>query len=207
MPIISYALLLISAYLIGSISFAVVSSRALGLNDPRSYGSGNPGATNVLRSGNKIAAALTLVGDCLKGWLVVWAAGALGFEPLVVALAGLAAFIGHVFSVFLRFKGGKGVATALGVATGIHPGIGLAVLGIWLLVVLTSRYSSAAAITAAFFAPAITGLISGNTAITLTMLAISATLIWRHIPNIRRLLDGTEEKIGKHKPPVSNSEE
>ena len=209
MAFISHALLFIAAYLIGSISFAIVSSRVLGLNDPRSYGSGNPGATNVLRSGSKTAAALTLAGDCLKGWLAVWAAGALGFEAFAAALAGLAAFIGHVFSIFLRFKGGKGVATALGVATGIHPGIGLASLGIWLLVVLISRYSSAAAITAALFAPAFTGIVSGNVATTLIMLAISAILIWRHLPNIRRLLDGTEEKVGKRKQPesASNSEE
>ncbi|MCL2589809.1 MAG: glycerol-3-phosphate 1-O-acyltransferase PlsY [Betaproteobacteria bacterium] len=199
MAFTSHALLFIGAYLIGSISFAIVSSCVFGLNDPRSYGSGNPGATNVLRSGNKAAAALTLLGDCLKGWLVVWAAGILGFDAIAVALAGLAAFFGHVFSVFLRFKGGKGVATALGVAAGFDLYIAFAVLGIWLLVVLISRYSSAAAITAALFAPAITGFVSSSVATTLTMLAISAIVIWRHAANIRRLLDGTEGKIGRRK--------
>jgi len=209
MAFISHALLFIGAYLVGSISFAIVSSRVFGLSDPRSYGSGNPGATNVLRSGSKTAAALTLVGDCLKGWLVVWAAGALGFGSVAVALAGLIAFIGHVFSVFLRFKGGKGVATALGVAAGFNPRIALVLLGVWLLVALVSRYSSAAAITAALVAPFATYFFSGNVAITLVMLAISATLIWRHAANIRRLLDGTEGKIGKRKQPepAAGSEE
>jgi glycerol-3-phosphate acyltransferase PlsY len=197
MAFIPLALLLIGAYFIGSIPFAIVSSRAFGLNDPRSYGSGNPGATNVLRSGNKAAAALTLVGDCLKGWLVVWAAGTLGFDAVTAALAGLAAFTGHVFSIFLRFKGGKGVATALGVTAGLDFRIALASLGIWLLTALISRYSSAAALMAALAAPIITGFVSGSVAITLIVLIISTILIWRHAINIRRLLDGTEGKIGK----------
>jgi len=209
MAFISHALLFIGAYLVGSIPFAIVSSRVFGLSDPRSYGSGNPGATNVLRSGNKSAAALTLLGDCLKGWLVVWAAGALGFEAIAVALAGLAAFIGHVFSVFLRFKGGKGVATALGVIAGIDFRIALASLGAWLLVALLSRYSSAAALTAALVAPVVTFFVSGSIAITLVILSISAILVWRHATNIRRLLNGTEGKIGKRKQsePAAGSEE
>lgn len=189
----------VGAYLIGSVPFAIVSSWLFGLSDPRSYGSGNPGATNVLRSGSKAAAALTLLGDCLKGWLVVWAAGALGFDAVSAALAGLLAFIGHVFSLFLHFKGGKGVAVGLGVLAGLHWQIALACLGTWLLVVLTTRYSSAAALSAAIVSPIATALVSQSTAITLIALAVSGILIWRHAANIRRLLDGTEEKIGKRK--------
>jgi glycerol-3-phosphate acyltransferase PlsY len=203
MTFIPLALLLTGAYVVGSIPFAIVSSRVFGLSDPRSYGSGNPGATNVLRSGNKAAAALTLAGDCLKGWLVVWVtARVLGFDAPIAALAGLAAFIGHVFSVFLRFKGGKGVATALGVIAGLNLLIALACLGVWLLVVLVSRYSSLAALIAALTAPIITGFVSANMAITLIVLVIGAILIWRHAANIRRLLDGTEEKIGGRKQPL-----
>jgi glycerol-3-phosphate acyltransferase PlsY len=197
MAFIPHALLLIGAYFVGSIPFAIISSRVFGLNDPRSYGSGNPGATNVLRSGNKAAAALTLVGDCLKGWLVVWVAGMLGFDTIPAALAGLAAFIGHVFSVFLRFRGGKGVATGLGVIAGLNPLIALASLGVWLLTVLITRYSSVAALMAALTAPIATGFVSGSMAITLIVLVISAILTWRHAANIRRLLDGTEGKIGQ----------
>ncbi|MDR0564079.1 MAG: glycerol-3-phosphate 1-O-acyltransferase PlsY [Azoarcus sp.] len=189
-------LLLIAAYLVGSIPFAIISSRLFGLRDPRSYGSGNPGATNVLRSGNKAAAALTLAGDCLKGWLAVWAAGALGMSPEMAAFAGMAAFIGHVFSVFLRFNGGKGVATALGVMLGLNAFIALTCLGIWLLVAAVSRYSSAAALMAAIAAPIATWLFTANAAITLSVIAIGAILIWRHAANIRRLLNGSEGKIG-----------
>jgi glycerol-3-phosphate acyltransferase PlsY len=205
----SLVLLLIGAYLVGSIPFAIVLSRVFGLNDPRSYGSGNPGATNVLRSGNKAAAALTLLGDCLKGWLVVWIAGKLGFDVVAAALAGLAAFTGHAFSIFLRFKGGKGVATALGVLMGLNLYIALIVLATWLLVALISRYSSAAALVAALVAPVATGFIFGSVPITLIVLTIAAILIWRHAANIRRLLAGTEGKIGARKPSeaVSNSEE
>jgi glycerol-3-phosphate acyltransferase PlsY len=201
MSFIPSVLLIIGAYLIGSIPFAIISSRVFGLDDPRNYGSGNPGATNVLRSGSKAAAALTLAGDCLKGWLVVWAAAALGFDAITVALAGLAAFIGHVFSAFLRFRGGKGVATALGVVAGFNLFIALAVLGVWLLTVLVSRYSSAAAIMAALVAPVVTGFISGSMTTTLTVSAISAILIWRHSDNIRRLRNGIEAKIGSRKQP------
>lgn len=199
MSFIPLALMAVGAYLIGSVPFAIVSSWLFGLSDPRSYGSGNPGATNVLRSGSKAAAALTLLGDCLKGWLVVWAAGALGFDAVSAALAGLLAFIGHVFSLFLHFKGGKGVAVGLGVLAGLHWQIALACLGTWLLVVLTTRYSSAAALSAAIVSPIATALVSQSTAITLIALAVSGILIWRHAANIRRLLDGTEEKIGKRK--------
>jgi glycerol-3-phosphate acyltransferase PlsY len=197
MAFIPLVLLLIGAYFVGSIPFAIVSSRVFGLGDPRSYGSGNPGATNVLRSGNKAAATLTLAGDCLKGWLVVWVAGALGFDALTAALAGLAAFIGHVFSVFLRFRGGKGVATGLGVVAGLDPLIAIASLGVWLLTVLITRYSSVAAFMAALTAPIVTGFVSGSMAITLIVLTLSTILVWRHATNIRRLLDGTEGKIGQ----------
>jgi glycerol-3-phosphate acyltransferase PlsY len=192
-------LLLAGAYLAGSVPFAIVSSRLFGIDDPRSYGSGNPGATNVLRSGSKAAAALTLAGDCFKGWLAVWAASALGFDALAAALAGLAAFIGHVFSIFLRFKGGKGVATGLGVLLGIGLPIALGSLGVWLLVVLVSRYSSIAALAAAASAPILTGLVTGSAAFTAVVLFISAILVWRHTPNIKRFLSGTEEKVGAHK--------
>ena len=142
----SLLLLLVAAYLLGSIPFAVVVSKLFGLEDPRRYGSGNPGATNVLRSGNKAAAALTLLGDAAKGWLAVWVAARLGFGAGEAALAGLAAFFGHVFSFFLRFNGGKGVATALGVLAGIEPRIAIFCLIVWLMVAFTSRYSSAAAL-------------------------------------------------------------
>jgi glycerol-3-phosphate acyltransferase PlsY len=197
MAFIPLVLLLIGAYFLGSISFAIVSSRIFRLSDPRSYGSGNPGATNVLRSGNKAAAALTLVGDCLKGWLAVWIAGLLGFDAFSAALAGLAAFIGHVFSVFLRFKGGKGVATALGVIAGLNILIAAISLGAWLLTLLITRYSSVAAFMAALTAPIATSFISGSMSITLIVLTLSMILVWRHASNIRRLLNGTEEKIGQ----------
>ncbi|MDR2031802.1 MAG: glycerol-3-phosphate 1-O-acyltransferase PlsY [Azoarcus sp.] len=199
MSVPTLILLLGGAYLMGSVPFAIVSSRLFRLQDPRSYGSGNPGATNVLRSGNKAAAALTLAGDCFKGWLAVWGAGKLGFDPFAAALAGLGAFLGHVFSVFLRFNGGKGVATALGVLTGIAPVAALVCFGIWLLGVVTSRYSSLAALVAAVAAPVAVGLGNGDMALAGIMAAISVILIWRHAANIRRLLTGTEGKIGNDK--------
>jgi glycerol-3-phosphate acyltransferase PlsY len=199
--------LLISAYFLGSVPFAIVTSRLLGLRDPRSYGSGNPGATNVLRSGNKTAAALTLAGDCFKGWLAVGIARALGFSPELAALAGLAAFIGHVFSFFLHFNGGKGVATALGVLIGIAPLAALFSFGSWLLVALVSRYSSAAAIAAAITAPVVIYLNTYNPPLALTMLVISGMLIWRHTLNIQRLLAGTEEKIGQRRADAEDVED
>lgn len=191
--------LLIAAYLLGSIPFAIVSSRLFGLADPRQYGSGNPGATNVLRSGNKKAALLTLVGDCLKGWLAVWAATQLDFPPTEAALAGLAAFLGHVFSLFLRFNGGKGVATALGVLAGISGWIALIALGVWLLIAFTTRYSSAAALSAALASPLAGYAILGPTPVIIILAAMSLTLIWRHASNIRKLCNGTESKIGGRK--------
>ncbi|MDT3670725.1 MAG: glycerol-3-phosphate 1-O-acyltransferase PlsY [Aromatoleum sp.] len=188
--------LLLAAYALGSIPFAIVSSRLFGLADPRKYGSGNPGATNVLRSGNKTAALVTLVGDCLKGWLAVWAAARLGFSPLEAALAGLAAFLGHVFSVFLRFNGGKGVATALGVLAGINGWIAFVALSVWLAVAFLTRYSSVAALSAAAAAPIAGLVLLGPDPIVVVLVIVAAVLVWRHTANIRKLLSGTESKIG-----------
>ena len=192
----SLLLLLVAAYLLGSIPFAIVTSKLFGLEDPRKYGSGNPGATNVLRSGNKAAAALTLVGDSLKGWLAVWAATQLGVDAGHAALAGLAAFLGHVFSMFLRFNGGKGVATALGVLAGIDGRIAIFCAVIWLMIAYTSRYSSAAALSAAIAAPFAGMLFLGPQLSVGVLAVIAAVLIWRHKANIARLRAGTEGKIG-----------
>ncbi|MDX9884330.1 glycerol-3-phosphate 1-O-acyltransferase PlsY [Thauera sp.] len=195
----SFLLLLVAAYLLGSIPFAVVTSKLFGLEDPRKYGSGNPGATNVLRSGNRGAAALTLIGDSLKGWLAVWAATQLGFDAGQAALAGLAAFVGHVFSLFLRFNGGKGVATALGVLAGIDARIAVFSAMIWLMIAYTSRYSSAAALSAALAAPLAGLFFLGPEVSVAVMVVIAAMLIWRHRANIARLRAGTEGKIGGNK--------
>ena len=192
--------LLVAAYLIGSIPFAVVASRLFKLPDPRSYGSGNPGATNVLRSGSKGAAIVTLIGDCLKGWFAVWLALRLGFTPGMAALAGLAAFFGHVFSIFLRGKGGKGVATALGVIAGIDLTLAGIVLLVWLVTAFTTRYSSLAALLAAAAGP-LAGLILLDDLSTIGVLfVLAAMLFWRHSANIERLRNGTESRIGKKKP-------
>ena len=188
--------LLLAAYVLGSIPFAIVSSRLFGIADPRQYGSGNPGATNVLRSGHKAAALLTLVGDCLKGWLVVWAATQLGFSAAEAALAGLAAFLGHVFSVFLRFNGGKGVATALGVLAGINAWIALVALLVWLAVAFCTRYSSAAALSAALATPVAGFVLLGRDPVVAVLILVAALLVWRHASNIRKLISGTESKIG-----------
>lgn len=195
--------LLIAAYLIGSIPFAVVVSRAMGLSDPRSFGSGNPGATNVLRSGNKTAALLTLLGDAAKGGLVVWAARV--FAPELTLSAGqlgliaIAVFLGHVFSVFLRGKGGKGVATAAGVLLGIDLLLGGAVLLVWLATAAISRYSSLAAVIAALAAPLLTRGITGSAQWTAAVTIMVTVLLWRHKDNILRLIKGQESKIGKKK--------
>lgn len=189
----------IGAYLLGSVSFAVLMSKAFGLADPRTYGSGNPGATNVLRSGKKAAALLTLVGDTAKGWLAVWLAK--HFAPhddnytVVVAAVAIAAFLGHLFPVFLRFKGGKGVATALGVLLALSVGQGLVALTVWLVVAFAFRYSSLAALLAALSAP-LYAVLYMPSAYVLASLAMSGLLIWRHKGNIRNLLAGTESKIG-----------
>ncbi|MFJ1298662.1 glycerol-3-phosphate 1-O-acyltransferase PlsY [Pseudomonadota bacterium AL_CKDN230030165-1A_HGKHYDSX7] len=198
--------LILLAYLIGSIPFAVVVSKLMGLQDPRSYGSKNPGATNVLRTGNKKAAALTLLGDAAKGWFALWLAGVLvpGITPGVFALVAVAVFLGHLYPVFLGFKGGKGVATALGVLAAISGWLALAVIVTWLLMAVITRYSSLSALVAAFCAPIFYVLGSGmawyaHTHITLAIVAISALLFYRHAANISRLIKGTESRIGSKK--------
>ena len=196
------------AYLIGSVSFAVVVSRVMGLSDPRSYGSHNPGATNVLRSGNKLAALLTLLLDGVKGWLPVYAVvqfgAAYGLGQGSVALVALAAFLGHVWPVFFRFQGGKGVATAAGVLFGIEPLLGLATFATWLIVAFFSRYSSLAALASAVFAPAYYFLGHrvawyADDFVLLATVVMSAILVWRHQGNIVKLMRGEESRIGGRK--------
>lgn len=191
----------IAAYLLGSVSFAIVVSKLFRLDDPRTFGSGNPGATNVLRTGNKKAAALTLLGDCAKGWIPVALAVAfdeqLGLGTAGVALVAVAAFSGHLWPVFFRFKGGKGVATALGVLLGLNPLLGLATLATWCVVAYAFRYSSLAALVSALFAPFYYTLLFGVDAIGLAVLIMSVLLIWRHQKNIGNLLAGKESRIGK----------
>ncbi len=193
----------LGAYLLGSISFAVVVSKLFGLADPRSYGSMNPGATNVLRSGNKAAAVLTLVGDGAKGWLAVWLAqqyGAqYGLDASDIALVALAVFVGHLWPVFFRFVGGKGVATALGVLLGLNPWLGLATLATWLIIAYAFRYSSLAALVAALFAPFYYGFMFGTDVILLAVLAMSYLLVYRHKANIGKLIAGKESRIGGKK--------
>ena len=190
----------IAAYLIGSISFAVVMSRAFGLSDPRTYGSKNPGATNVLRSGSKKAAIATLIGDCAKGWLAVWLAihfsERFDFGDGTVALVAIAVFLGHLWPVFFRFVGGKGVATALGVLLGLNPWLGLATLVTWLVVAYAFRYSSLAALVAAVFAPFYYGLLFGADEKLFAVIVMSALLLWRHSGNIANLIAGKESRIG-----------
>jgi acyl phosphate:glycerol-3-phosphate acyltransferase len=194
------------AYSIGSISFAVVVSKAMKLSDPRSYGSGNPGATNVLRSGNKKAAILTLLGDALKGCVAVWLAIFLALnlatkesnlQLLAVAVSSLAVFLGHLYPMFHGFKGGKGVATAAGVLLVVNPVLGLATLGTWLAVAVFFRYSSAASLAAAVFAPFYYVLLFGPNVVAVAVTLISLLLVWRHRGNIKQLLAGTESRIGK----------
>ncbi|MES2889071.1 MAG: glycerol-3-phosphate 1-O-acyltransferase PlsY [Pseudomonadota bacterium] len=207
MHLIPSALAVLLAYLAGSLSFAVIVSRWLGLNDPRNYGSGNPGATNVLRSGHKGAAALTLVFDALKGavpvWLVSHGVGAWGLDADVVPLAGLAAFVGHVWPVFFQFKGGKGVATAAGVLVALHPLLGLATLLTWGVVAGVTRYSSLAALAAALLAPVFQIVFWGGGVTTVVVLAMSVMLVWRHQGNIRKLWLGTESKLGSRSTPAA----
>lgn len=187
------------AYLMGSVPFAVIVSRLYGLEDPRSHGSGNPGATNVLRTGKKSAALFTLLGDSLKGWLAVWLAGKFSGDTLVIALAGIAAFIGHLYPVFLKFRGGKGVATALGVLAGWSGSLALFALAAWLITAAATRYSSLAALVAAMAAPVAAGFLVGSIQITTAAAVMSALLIWRHRANIQRLFAGTESRIGSRK--------
>lgn len=199
-------LFIVGAYLLGSVSFAVLLSYAFRLPDPRTYGSHNPGATNVLRSGKKLAAALTLLGDAAKGWLAVWLAqnfspapdSLFGDAPLwFVAAVALAVFLGHLFPIFLRFKGGKGVATALGVMLAINVWLGLAALATWILAAILFRYSSLSALLAAASAPLYAILLGLPTEYIVLTTVVSLLLIWRHKLNIQNLLTGKEGKIGK----------
>ena len=195
--------MILAAYLLGSISFALVASRLCGLADPRSYGSGNPGATNVLRSGHKGAAILTLIGDAAKGWLAVFLASRYsaeyGLTGYTVGLVALAVFFGHLFPVFLKFKGGKGVATAAGVLLAIDPWLGLATLCTWLFIAFTLRYSSLAALVAAAAAPIYAFLLWGNNGLVAVVGILSMALIGKHWQNLQRLMAGTEPKIGPRK--------
>lgn len=192
--------LVILCYFIGSLSFAVIVSRACGLPDPRSYGSGNPGATNVMRSGKKMAAVLTLLGDGAKGWVAVFLAQLLapqwGVDALGVAAAALAAFLGHLYPVFFGFKGGKGVATAAGIMLALHVWLGLAVLATWLTVFAISRISSISALVAAVSAPIYAAFFLNQQTVGLLLL-LSALLIWRHRSNIRNLIQGKESAFKK----------
>ncbi|CAM8663181.1 COG0344 Predicted membrane protein [Comamonadaceae bacterium] len=198
----------VAAYLIGSLSFAVIVSRVMGLNDPRTYGSKNPGATNVLRSGSKAAAVVTLLLDAVKGWLPVaaiqWWGQPYGLGEGTMALAGFAAFIGHLYPVFFKFVGGKGVATAMGVLVATSCWLALATGLTWLIVAYAFRYSSLASLVAALFAPAYYAFGDGVAWITdrnllLSTAVMSMFLIWRHAENISRLVKGTESKLGKKK--------
>lgn len=191
------------AYLLGSVPFAMVSSRLFGLADPRSYGSKNPGATNVLRSGNKKAAIVTLLGDLAKGWLAVFLAQTygprFGLGSGAVTLVALAVFFGHLFPIFLNFRGGKGVATAAGVLLALDPLLGLATLGVWLLVAYTLRYSSLSALVAAATAPLIAFFLWGRDPLLAAVAIIAMALVAKHWANLQRLMAGTEPKIGGKK--------
>ena len=195
------ALATLAAYLIGSLSFAVIVSRAMGLSDPRSYGSGNHGATNVLRSGNKAAAVLTLLLDALKGFvpviLVRFFGAPYGLDEGTLALVALAAFVGHLWPVFFHFKGGKGVATALGVLLALNVWLGLATLATWVIIAAFSRYSSLAALVAAVFAPFYQLLVWGGGPIAAAVTVMGGLLVLRHRANIQKLLKGTESKLGQ----------
>ena len=199
-------LAIIVGYLIGSLSFAVIVSRAMGLNDPRTFGSKNPGATNVLRSGNTGAAVITLLLDAAKGWLPVvlvkWYGARYGLGEGTMALVGLAAFVGHLYPVFFKFVGGKGVATACGVLLGVNPVLGLAAGATWLIMAYFFRYSSLASLTAAVFAPVYYIFGDGvawylNKGVVFSLSIMSLLLIYRHVENIGKLLKGTESRLGK----------
>ncbi|HSS46470.1 MAG TPA: glycerol-3-phosphate 1-O-acyltransferase PlsY, partial [Burkholderiales bacterium] len=193
--------IVMGAYLLGSVSFAVLTSQLFHLPDPRSYGSKNPGATNVLRTGKKAAAALTLLGDTAKGWLAVWLAKSIapqyGLSQEVIVAAALAVFLGHLYSIFLRFQGGKGVSTALGVLLALDVWLGLATLATWIMVFVISRISSLSALTAAALMPLYSLYVFGLSNITLAVLSISLLLIWRHKSNIKNLIAGTESDFKK----------
>lgn len=201
---------MLAAYFIGSLSFAVIVSRALGLSDPRTYGSGNPGATNVLRSGSKRAAVLTLLLDALKGYLpvaaVAWFGEPHGLREGTMALVGLGAFLGHLWPVFFRFRGGKGVATAAGVLFGLEPLLGVATLATWLIIAFFFRYSSLASIVSALFAPFYQLLIWGGGPIAAATGAMGLLLLWRHASNIQKLLAGTESRLGQKAPEAASGQ-
>jgi len=194
-------ILVVVAYLIGSISFAVITSRLFGLPDPHSYGSKNPGATNVLRTGSRAAAALTLAGDALKGWFAVYAAQglgpALGAAEWTVAAVALAVFLGHLFPVYHRFAGGKGVATAFGIVFALDWPLGVLLSVVWLLMAFGFKMSSLAALTAATLMPLGVFYIFGNVPIAWAMVVIALLLVWRHRTNIAQLLAGRERSIGR----------
>jgi len=190
---------IVTAYLIGSLSTAIIACKLTGLPDPRGQGSGNPGATNVLRFGGKKIAIIVLLGDMLKGLLPVLAVSLMGASPLVIALTAAAAFLGHLYPVFFDFKGGKGVATALGAILAISWLAGLTVLGVWLLVAFTLRYSSLAALCASITAPLIVWLYRPDIELLIMMIGMSALLVYRHKSNIQNLLQGKESKIGQKK--------
>ena len=200
---LQYFWLIPLAYLLGSVSFAVVVSKAMGLPDPYTHGSKNPGATNVLRTGNKVAAALTLFGDAAKGWVAVTIARAVLGDPissdnnLMLGLVAIAVFLGHLYPIFYRFKGGKGVATAAGILFAISWVLGLATLGTWLIVAFFMRYSSLAALSAAAFAPLYFTFLFGLQPMGLAILVMSLLLIYRHRSNIRNLINGTETRLAK----------
>lgn len=190
---------IVAAYLLGSISFGILMSRAFGLPDPRTIGSGNPGATNVLRSGKKAAAVLTLLGDGAKGWFAVWLALQYGLAPWLVCTIALAVFCGHLYPIFYGFKGGKGVATALGVLLAISPWLGLAVLLTWALAFGLWRYSSLAALIAAGMSPIYALILLEYKGYALTALMLAIMIAWRHRRNIRKLREGTEAGFGGRK--------
>ena len=200
---LQYFWLIPLAYLLGSVSFAVVVSKAMGLPDPYTHGSKNPGATNVLRTGNKLAAVLTLFGDAAKGWVAVTIARAVLGDPinsdnnLMLGLVAIAVFLGHLYPIFYRFKGGKGVATAAGILFAISWVLGLATLGTWLIVAFFMRYSSLAALSAAAFAPLYFTFLFGLQPMGLAILVMSLLLIYRHRSNIRNLMNGTETRLAK----------
>ena len=200
-PTLALLAVVLGGYLLGSVSFAVLVSRLFGLADPRSYGSGNPGATNVLRSGSKVAALVTLIGDAGKGalaaWLVLRFGPAWGLDDDAAALTGLAAFVGHLYPLYHRFKGGKGVATFLGVVWVLSPWLGLGVCIVWLLVAVFFRYSSAASIASALVAPFGHLFFAGIDVTFLALAAMAVLLVMRHRGNIAKLRAGTERKIGQ----------
>ena len=203
---ISLTPVLLAAYLIGSIPFAVVVSRAFGLADPRSFGSGNPGATNVLRTGSKAAAALTLFGDAAKGAVAVLLCRALaeplGLAPSAAAWAGAAAFAGHLYPVFLRFRGGKGVATFLGTLLALAPLVGVATCLLWVAVAYLTRYSSVASMVSAAAASLALSRVGGAPAVLPAVTVMAVLVVWRHRANIGKLFKGTESKIGQGPPPI-----